>query len=129
MLINISAHDGGREIEEATASDLLYEIGSRSFIPGLDELLVGASAGDIREGPAKLPEGFGDSAGTDATLRVLVKGVRGKKLPEVTDEWVDDVSEFDSVTELEEALNRQPRGDEADGGERRLPGPPDRRFD
>ncbi len=104
MLINISAHDGGREIEEATASDLLYEIGSRSFIPGLDELLVGASAGDIREGPAKLPEGFGDSAGTDVTLRVLVKGVRGKQLPEVTDEWVDDVSEFDSVTELEEAL-------------------------
>jgi trigger factor len=104
MLVNITAEDGGREIEEASASDLLYEVGSRSFIPGLDELLVGASAGDIREGPARLPDGFGDSAGEEVKLRVLVKGVRAKKLPEVTDEWVGDVSEFESVTELEEAL-------------------------
>ncbi len=39
-------------------------------------------------------------------LRVLVKGVRGKRLPEVTDEWVDDVSEFDTVEELRDALRQ-----------------------
>jgi trigger factor len=104
MLINITALARGTEIEEASASDLLYEIGSQSFIPGLDELLVAAGGGDIREGPATLPEGFGDHAGEEVTLRVLVKGVRAKKLPEVTDEWVTDVSEFDSVDELESML-------------------------
>lgn len=104
MLVNITALRNGAEIEEASASDLLYEIGSRSFIPGLDELLVGASAGTIREGPVTLPKGFGDNAGEEVTLRVLVKGVRGKKLPEVTDEWVGDVSEFESVDELRETL-------------------------
>jgi trigger factor len=106
MLVNITALDGGAEIEEASASDLMYEIGSRSFIPGLDELLVGASAGEIREGPATLPAGFGDLAGQEVSLRVLVKGVRGKRLPEVTDEWVEDVSEFESVAELRETLER-----------------------
>jgi trigger factor len=104
MLVNITALQGGTEIEEVSASDLMYEIGSRSFIPGLDELLAGASAGDIREGPATLPQGFGDNAGDEVTLRVLVKGVRGKKLPEVTDEWVGDVSEFESVDELRSTL-------------------------
>jgi len=104
LLVNITTLRNGTEIEEASASDLMYEIGSRSFIPGLDELLVGASAGDIREGPATLPPGFGDNAGEDVNLRVLVKGVRNKKLPEVTDEWVDDVSEFDTVEQLRETL-------------------------
>ena len=104
MLVNITALKNGSEIEEASASDLMYEIGSRSFIPGLDEMLVGASAGDIREGPATLPAGFGDSAGEEVTLRVLVKGVRGKRLPEVTDEWVGDVSEFETVDELRDTL-------------------------
>lgn len=104
VMINISASAGGTEIEEATASDLLYEIGSRSFIPGLDELLMAASAGDIRQGPATLPDGFGEHAGAEVSLRVLVKGVRAKRLPEVDDEWVSDVSEFDSVEELEAAI-------------------------
>jgi trigger factor len=106
LLVNITALRDGTEIEEASANDLMYEIGSRSFIPGLDEMLVGASAGDIRQGPATLPQGFGDHAGDEVTLRVLVKGVRGKRLPEVTDEWVGDVSEFDTVAELREALER-----------------------
>ncbi len=104
MLVNITALQNGAEIEEASASDLMYEIGSRSFIPGLDELLMGASAGAIREGPTTLPKAFGDNAGEEVMLRVLVKGVRGKKLPEVTDEWVGDVSEFASVDELRETL-------------------------
>ena len=104
MLVNITALRNGNEIEEASASDLMYEIGSRSFIPGLDELLLGASAGAIREGPATLPPGFGDNAGKEVTLRVLVKGVRAKKLPEVTDDWVGDVSEFETVEELRETL-------------------------
>lgn len=100
VLVNITVLANGVEIEEAAASDLLYEIGSQSFIPGLDELLVGAAAGSIKEGPGTLPEGFGEHAGESVTLRVLVKGVRAKTLPDVTDEWVDDVSEFETVDEL-----------------------------
>ncbi len=110
MLVNITALQNGSEIEEASASDLMYEIGSRSFIPGLDEMLVGASAGDIREDPATLPPGFGDSAGEEVILRVLVKGVRGKRLPEVTDEWVGDVSEFETVAELRDMLAENLKG-------------------
>ncbi|HEX9854033.1 MAG TPA: trigger factor [Acidimicrobiia bacterium] len=102
VMINLSAEANGKPLEEVAANDLLYEVGSRSFIAGLDDLLIGASAGDIREGPATLPEGF--EGPDEVRLRVLVKEVRGKKLPVVTDDWVSDVTEFDTVVELREQL-------------------------
>ncbi len=104
VVINLSVESGGRPIEEAAATDLLYEVGSRSFIPGLDAILVGSSAGDIKEGPATLPDGFGDRSGEDVKLRVLVKGVRAKALPDVTDDWIGDVTEFETVAELRDQL-------------------------
>ncbi len=105
VLLDLSATSSlGTPIEAVAATDLLYELGSRSYIPGLDEILDGVAAGDITQGPVVLPEGFGDRAGTEVTLRVLVKGVKARRLPELTDEWVSDVSEFDSVAEFREML-------------------------
>ncbi len=100
VLVNVSATHGGKVLDDVTANDLLYEVGSQSFIPGLDELVSGVTAGTIKDGPAVLPSGFGDHAGEEVTLRVLVKGVKQKKLPELTDDWVSDVSEFETVDEL-----------------------------
>lgn len=118
VMINISAAVDGENIPEAAADDLLYEVGSRSFIPGLDDLLGGSSVGDIREGPGTLPPGFGGEEPREATLKVLVKGVRAKKLPEVTDEWVSDVSEFDSVDDLTERIRNNLRIMKLDSADR-----------
>lgn len=98
--IDLSASHHGRPVEEASAKDLLYEVGSRSFLPGLDEHLGGAGAGDILRFNARLPEGFTELGGQEVTFQVLVKDVRRKKLPQVTDEWVAEVSEFQSAEEL-----------------------------
>jgi trigger factor len=106
VMINLSAAGPLGDIAEVSATDLLYEVGSRSYIPGLDEMLTGAAAGAIQEGPATLPEGFGDHSGREVTLRVLVKGVKARKLPELTDEWVSDVSEYETLSELEDELRR-----------------------
>ncbi len=106
VMINLSAEVDGTAIEEVSATDLLYEVGSRSYIPGLDELLVGVTAGMIKDGPAVLPPSFGERGGEEVSLKVLVKGVKGKKLPDLTDEWVSDYSEFDSVDELRAQLER-----------------------
>jgi trigger factor len=104
VMVNITTLINGEQLEDASASDLLYEVGSRSFIQGLDEILMGVEKGGITEGPGTLPEGFGDTGGGPVTLRALVKGVRAKKLPEVTDEWVSDVSEFETIEELRKQL-------------------------
>ena len=76
-------------------------------VPELDEQLRGTRPGAILEFTAKLPERFGDSAGEEATFRVIVKEAKHKVLPEVTDEWVDEASEFDTVDELRDDLRRR----------------------
>ena len=117
VMINISASVNGEGIPEAAADDLLYEVGSSSFIPGLDDLLLGASAGEVREGPGTLPPGFGQDEPREADLKVLIKGVRAKRLPEVTDDWVSDVSEFDTVDELTDRIKTNLTVMKLDGAE------------
>ena len=104
VTINVTALDADGPIPDASADDLVYEVGSESFFGGLDELVAGASAGDIRKGPGFLPPGFIDREG-EVELSVLVKGVKAKKLPEVTDEWVSDITELESIEELRSQLH------------------------
>ena len=77
-----------------TADDELYEVGSGTIAAELDEQLRGARAGDILKFNATLP------VQGEVTFQVLVKEVREKILPEVTDEWASEASEFETVEEL-----------------------------
>ncbi len=105
VTIDVSAHADGVEIERAAANDLLYEIGSRSFFPGLDEILIGAAIGDVMEGEGTLPDGFTNDGDQAVTLRALVKEVKAKQLPELTDVFVSDVTEFETADELLAMIN------------------------
>jgi len=100
VMIDLSAAVDGEVIDDAGATDLLYEIGSASFVEGLDTLLDGVSVDETVQGPGTLPDGFGDHGGEQVELSAVVKAVRTKNLPEVTDDWVQEVSEFDTVDEL-----------------------------
>ncbi|MDP8959287.1 MAG: trigger factor [Actinomycetota bacterium] len=102
--IDLAASHHGDPVEEASAHDFLYELGSNSFIPRLDEELVGHGRGEITRFNTVLPQAFGDAGGREVTLQVLVKDVKRKKLPDLSDEWVSEVSEFEAVEELRERL-------------------------
>ncbi len=104
VVVDITISAEGEEIEDTAANDLLYEIGSESFIAGLDEILVGLGSGGSAEGPATLPAGFTDRGGEEVTLHVSVKEVKEKELPELTDEFVSDVTDFETVEELRQRL-------------------------
>jgi trigger factor len=104
VLIDVSATRNGEEVEGASAKDLLYEVGSGAFLEGLDAPLRGAGAGTIDEFETTLPAGFGDEGGREVVARVLVKQVKKKRLPELTDEWVADISEFETVDEMRDQL-------------------------
>ena len=102
--IDLKATKDGEQVEEASASDLLYEIGSGVFIDGIDDRLAGATP-DTRftfDGP--LPEGFGDRAGEMVTFEVTVNEVKERIFPELTDEWVDENTEFETLPELKDEL-------------------------
>jgi trigger factor len=108
--INITTNRDGEALEEVSATDLLYEVGTESLVDGLDAQLHGRSAGAIEQFDTILPERFGDLAGAAVTMQVLVKEVKEKKLPELTDEWVDETTEFDTVDELRAELVRRMEG-------------------
>jgi len=105
--IDITGSIDGQAVEGLTASDFLYRVGSDMVVPELDAQLRGTRPGAILEFTAELPERFGDSAGEEVTFRVIVKEAKHKVLPEVTDEWVDEASEFDTVAELRDDLRRR----------------------
>jgi trigger factor len=98
VTMNISGSRDGEPAPGLTADDYLYEVGSGSIAPELDAKLQGAKVGDVLEFSATLP-GTADDAGP-VHFRVLVKDVKEKILPEVDDEFANEVSEFDTVDEL-----------------------------
>lgn len=102
--IDVSATLDGEPVEEAKASDLLYEVGSGLFLEGVDDEVTGASAGDSRTFDAPLPTGFGDKAGEVVSFTVVVNEVKERVLPDLDNDWVDDNTEFDTVEELMDAL-------------------------
>lgn len=83
------------------AEDELYEVGSGIVAPELDTELEGKRAGDILRFNAAVP-GLGE-----VTFGVLVKDVREKVLPAVTDEWASEASEFDTAAELRADIQRR----------------------
>jgi trigger factor len=95
VTINLHGSDeSGAEV--VGIDDYLYEVGSGTVTPELDEELRGAKSGDILTFSSTAP---GDS-GEVISFRVLVKDVKVKKLPEPTDEWAAESSEFATVAEL-----------------------------
>ena len=107
VTIDISATSGGEDVPEAKADQIMYEVGSSGFIEGIDERLVGAEKGATLQFDGTLPSGFGELAGTEVAFTVSVTEVKEKVLPELTDEWVEEITEFSSVTELEVNLEER----------------------
>ena len=94
--IDITGKQNDEEQPGLTADDYLYEVGTGAVVPELDDELRGAKVGDILEFTAAHPDPDEDPI----DFRVLVKAVKEKVLPEVTDEWADENSEFSTVEEL-----------------------------
>src|SRR4051812_13532635 len=92
-----SIHD--EPIEGLTADDYLYEVGSASIVPEMDDQLRGAKVGDILVFDAEHPDPDEEH---DISLRILVKEVKEKVLPELDDEWANEASEFETVDALRE---------------------------
>jgi trigger factor len=108
-MIDIAVTKNDKDVDAASANDMMYEIGSQSFIDGLDEMLEGATTGTTVEGDATLPDGYTDLGGELVTLSVTIKEAKKKILPELTDEMVAEATEFETTEELHGALEKNMR--------------------
>jgi trigger factor len=96
--LDLAATVDGEEVPGGTASNISHEVGSRQLLPGLDDAVVGMSAGDSTTFVTQLVGG--DFAGRDADVSVTVRTVKEKQLPEINDEFAQLASEFDTLAEL-----------------------------
>jgi trigger factor len=103
--IDLSAEADGKVVEDAQASGISYEVGSGRMLDGLDEALVGMSAGESKTFPALLAGG--EHAGKLADVTVKVDSVKVKELPELDDDFAQSASEFDTLGELRAGTRKQ----------------------
>jgi trigger factor len=103
--IDLSAAVDGKQVDDAQASGVSYEVGSNSMLEGLDEALAGMSAGDTKSFTAELAGGR--FAGLQAEVTVTVHSVKVKELPELDDEFAQLSSEFDTLGELRAGTREQ----------------------
>ena len=85
------------------------EIGSHSFIDTFEDQLVGKNVGDEVEVNVTFPEQYhaADLAGKPAMFKVKINEIKVKELPELDDEFAQDVSEFDTLAEYKEDLKKR----------------------
>lgn len=90
-----SAFEGGK------GEKFPLKLGSGSFIPGFEEQIIGHKAGDEFEIKVTFPEDYGakELAGKETVFKIKLHEVKRTELPEVDDEFVKDVSEFNTVDE------------------------------
>ncbi|MEA2452122.1 MAG: trigger factor [Actinomycetota bacterium] len=109
-LIDLKGYQNEQLVEGASAPDLLYEVGSRSGPPKLDDELEGSRPGAILKFSDSVhihtedePE-HDHSHMEDISFTVLVKEVKAKKLPTLDDEFAKTVGEFDTMDALKDDL-------------------------
>lgn len=98
----------GEAFEGGEGKDFDLEIGSHSFIDTFEDQLVGKNVGDDVEVNVTFPEDYQakDLAGKAAVFKVKVHEIKKKELPEINDEFAQDVSEFDTLDEYKEDVKK-----------------------
>lgn len=104
VTIDIAGWEDDEPVSGLTADDYLYEVGAGAVVEEIDDQLRGAKVGDILEFDAEHPDPDSEAS---LRLRILVKEIKEKVLPEVDDEWANEASEFETVDELREDLRKR----------------------
>lgn len=101
VLIDYSGSVDGVKFDGGTAEDQHLVLGSHSFIDGFEDQIEGHSIGDEFDVNVTFPEQYHEKslAGKPAVFAVKLKGITEKQIPELDDDFVSDVSEFESVAE------------------------------
>jgi trigger factor len=103
--IDLSATIDGEDVPEASTKGLSHEVGSGQLIDGLDDAIVGLSAGESKVFTTELAAG--PHAGQEAEVTVTVGSVKQRELPEPDDDFAQLASEFDTIDELRANLAEQ----------------------
>ena len=109
VLIDFDGYVDGKQFEGGKADDYSLVLGSHSFIDNFEEQLVGKNIGDDVEVNVTFPENYQaeELQGKPAVFKVKIKEIKVKELPELDDDFAQDVSNFDTIAEYKEDLKKK----------------------
>ena len=99
----------GVPFEGGAAENYSLTLGTKMFIPGFEDQLLGHKAGDEVDVNVSFPEDYhaAELAGKPALFKVKIHEIKGKETPAFDDEFVKDISEFDTVAEYREDVRKK----------------------
>ena len=108
VVIDFEGFLDGKPFDGGKGENYSLELGSHSFVPGFEEQLVGAKAGDEKKLDITFPTDYHqDLAGKAVVFQVKVHEVKEKEVPAMDDEFAKDVSEFDTLKDLKADLKKK----------------------
>lgn len=109
VLIDFDGYVDGKQFEGGKADDYSLVLGSHSFIDNFEEQLVGKNIGDDVEVNVTFSENYQaeELQGKPAVFKVKIKEIKVKELPELDDDFAQDVSNFDTIAEYKEDLKKK----------------------
>ncbi len=104
VVIDFKGSVGGVAFDGGEGTNHSLKLGSKQFIEGFEEQIVGHKKDEDFSINVKFPEDYGtkDLAGKDAVFEIKIHEIKEKELPELDDEFVKDISEFDTLKEYKE---------------------------
>ena len=107
-LETVAGADAAAEGEPVKQDETVLEIGGPDTFPAFSDNLRGASPGDEKEFSVPYPEDYGNKrlAGKTVAFRARVKGIRKKELPELNDDFAQDLGDYRNLDELREAIRK-----------------------
>lgn len=109
VTIDFEGFIDGNPFEGGKGENFKLKLGSGQFIPGFEEQLVGANAGDEVTISVKFPEDYHaeELKGKDSEFKVKIHEIQKQEIPEINDEFASDVSEFDTLAEYRADLAKK----------------------
>ena len=106
--LDYSGSVDGVKFDGGTAEGQTLELGSGRFIPGFEEQVVGLGAGEQKDITVKFPEEYPaeNLAGKDAVFALNIISVKEKELPELNDEFAQDVSDFETLADYKKDIKK-----------------------
>lgn len=96
----------GEQLKELKSENYLLEIGSKAFIPGFEDQLIGMKKDESKSVAVTFPENYHAAhlAGKDVEFSVLIKGVRIKKLPDIDEQFIKNFERYETLDALRDDI-------------------------
>jgi len=98
----------GNPIKEMKADNYLLEIGSKTFVPGFEEKMIGMKKGQAEQIKIKMPDDYHAKklAGEEVVFSVLLKNIKEKILPEIDEKFIQNFDKYETLDDLKRDIKK-----------------------